>query len=59
MGAWTEARNLVVVFGERTGGSASLIEPKVEQVIASYFALRNALKDALDKKLHDEKKLNQ
>ncbi|MCX5963887.1 MAG: hypothetical protein NT070_12335 [Cyanobacteria bacterium] len=41
------------------GGSASFIEPTVKQVIASYFALRNALKDALDKKLRDEKKLNQ
>jgi len=33
--------------------------PKIKQVIESYFALKNAPKNALNKKLHDEKKLNQ
>ena len=48
---------VVVAFGERTGGGGgSLMGPKVKQVIESYFALKNAPKDALDKKLRDEKK---
>ena len=51
---------VVVAFGERTGGGGgSLMGPKVKQVIESYFALKNAPKGALDKKLRDEKKLNQ
>ena len=51
---------VVVAFGERTGGGGgSLMGPKVKQVIESYFALKNAPKDNLDKKLHNEKKVNQ
>ena len=50
---------MVVALSERTGGSGSLMGQKVKQVIESYFVLRNALKDDVDKKLRDEKKLNQ
>lgn len=50
---------VVMPCGERTGGCGSLMGPKVKQAIESYFALRNALKDVLDKNLRDDKKLNQ
>jgi penicillin-binding protein 2 len=51
---------VVVAFGERTGGGGgSLMGPKVKQVIEAYFAVKNAPKDALDKKLRAEKKLQE